>query len=184
MKLTDIPSLTVRPAGAAPSRMGELLQSRAVGRRGIMKGVAGAAMVLGIGALDLIPGQNNAYASRKGRRPWEYWSRCRDYNSWPSDWKWCNPDSARVSGSYCQARHRNRHRTDVVDRDGCHWTNYNKAMRCIGDNGAKINAWRWHRSEGPNTGPRSVSCSDGRVYYQVHPSCRTRTYKSTCRHYL
>ncbi|WUH99507.1 hypothetical protein OHR68_39470 [Spirillospora sp. NBC_00431] len=181
----EIPSLTVEPADAEPSAVRNFIEVQVIGRRRLLQSLAGAAMVLGVSTLDLLPGRNPAHAALKGSSPWQYWSRCTDYNTFPADWKKCNPDAAKVGAGYCQSRHKNRHRTDYVENSACSWKNYNKAFRCTGDSGRTINAWRWYKWEGPNTGPRSVSCSDGKVYYRSgNSNCRTKSFKSTCRHYL
>jgi len=182
--LLTIPSASSPPAGATPSSMRLLIEKRFLTRRGVLKGMVTTGMVLGIAALDLLPGRHNAEARRRGEDPWEYWSHCSDYSTSTRrvNWKGCNPDAARVSERYCKSEW-DRHRTGGERRNDCEYEDYRRDYRCWNlSDSTVINAWIWRRGQTGGNKP-SVMCSDGKTY--VLNSCGSDYhFKSACRRYL
>ena len=183
-EIASIPSASAPPADATPSRVRGIIERRWITRRSILKGVLTSGMVLGLTTLDLLPGRNLAQARRAGGDPWEYWSHCRDYSTSTrrANWRWCNPDAARVSERYCKTDI-NRHRTGSRRRDSCELEDYRRDYRCwnLSDT-TVINAWVWRRGQSGGNKP-SVICSDGKTY--IIDSCGDDYhYNSACRRYL
>lgn len=181
-----VPSASTPPANATPSAVRKLIEREHINRRSLLKGVLTTGMVLGLSALDLLPGRREAQASRHGGDPWEYWSNCHDYStsSRRADWRWCNPDAARVSGRYCKSSIK-RHRTAVDGRwrDECEYEDYRIDFRCWNLSGTQvINAWVWRRGQSGGDLP-SVICSDGKTYV-LNECGPDYHYKSACREYL
>lgn len=184
LDLATIPSASRPPAGATPSPVRRLIEERFLSRRSILKGIVTSGMVLGIAALDLLPGRNNAEAHIVGRAPWQWWHHCADYTtaSRRTNWKWCNPDAARVSERYCKSDY-NRHRTAHEQVSSCEVEAYRRDYRCWNISDTKvINAWVWRRGQTGGDRP-DVICSDGKTY--VLNDCGSDySYKSACRRYL
>ncbi|GAA2759116.1 hypothetical protein [Actinopolymorpha rutila] len=183
---TTIPSASTPPENATPSAVRKLIERDHINRRSLLKGVLTTGMVLGLSALDLLPGRNPALAGRYGGAPWEYWNNCHDYSTSTrrADWRWCNPDAARVSGRYCKTNIK-RHRTAVDGRrrNGCEYEDYRIDFRCWNLAGTQvINAWVWRRGQSGGNLP-SVICSDGKTYV-LNDCGPDYHYKSACREYL
>ncbi|MEQ7125191.1 hypothetical protein ABN034_11785 [Actinopolymorpha sp. B11F2] len=184
MSVEPIPSASTPPANATPSAVRKLIMDRVLTRRSVLRGVLTTGMVLGISALDLLPGRNRAEAWLYGSHPWQIWTHCADYSTSTrrTNWRWCNPASARVSSRFCQRAY-NRHRTDGERRTDCEYEDFRRDYRCWNLSDSRvINAWVWRRGQ---TGGDidSVICSDGRTY--VYNSCGSDyEYKSVCRRYL
>lgn len=180
----SVPSASTPPAHARPSRIRKLIEDRFISRRSVLKGVLTTGMVLGITALDLLPGRNDAQARLRGYDPWEYWSDCHDYStsSRRANWRWCNPDAARLSERFCKSDY-DRHRTGGEWRDDCEFEDYRRDYRCWNlSDSTVINAWIWRRGQSGGDKP-SVVCSDGRTY--VYNDCGyDYHYKSVCRRFL
>jgi hypothetical protein len=184
LDISAIPSASTPPSDATPSRVRKLIEERFLTRRSIFKGALTAGVVLGIAALDFLPGHNVAQARRRGEDPWEYWSHCADYSTSTrrANWRWCNPASAAVGEWWCKTYY-DRHRTLGRQRTGCHYEDYRRDYRCWNlSDSTVINAWIWRRGQSGGDKP-SVVCSDGKTY--VFNSCGDDYhYKSVCRRYL
>jgi hypothetical protein len=184
MSVDTIPSASTPPPDASPSRIRRLIADRFLTRRSVLRGVFATGMVLGISALDLLPGRNPAAAQLYGSDPWQIWTHCADYSTSTrrTNWRWCNPASARISSRFCHPSYL-RHRTDGKQRGSCDYEDYRRDYRCWNLSDSRvINAWVWRRGQtGGNID--SVACSDGKTY--VHNNCGSDyEYKSVCRRFL
>ena len=177
LNLSDIPDLDIAPSDARRSGAARAIRKANMNRRSVMKGILGTGMVLGVASLDLLPRWNSASA---GPPPWPTWDHCNDYNTWPVDWRKCNPDDADVSTDYCSQGY---HRRDSVRIDSCRIRDYRRNDRCYGDDMTLKNAWVWKQNN-VDPEPPDVRCSDGKTF--VLDECRftESSWKSTCKKFL
>lgn len=160
-----IPHASRPPVDSTPSRIRRVLEKQFVRRRTVLQSVLGAGMVVGLTALDLLPGRNSASAEIKGTHPWRWWSHCNDYSrnsdGKRTSWRRCNPGgSADVSGRYCHPT-RYRHRVDSARFNACEYDTFHWAARCNNLNDSVIiNAWVWKRGQSGGD-LQGATCSDG-----------------------
>ncbi|MGH3757528.1 hypothetical protein [Actinophytocola sp.] len=166
----SIPDATTPPPDPARSGVRKTIKRTHFSRRGVLRSMLGAGMVVGIASLDLLP------TGRKAAAAPPTWRSCDAYPQYPSWAKNCNANGAgqHVSIGYCGST--GYHRRDSTSA-GCRFIDYTRARRCLGKN-----AWVW-RKDRVDPEYRNKRCSDGWVYV-TECSGQTHRYKSTCLKYL
>jgi hypothetical protein len=176
----NIPDATTAPPGAARSNVRKAIKRAHISRRGMLRTVVGAGMVIGIASLDLLPTGRKAAAAPSTLGACSYYDpptlTASAYAAWANT---CNANGTgqHVSPVYCSPS-TGYHRTDTL-RSGCYSYQYKLATRCL-----TKNAWVW-RKNGVAPEYANKRCSDGLVVRKnTCTGAVPPRYKSTCVKYL
>lgn len=148
LSLADLPDLDREPPGASASAVREIVARRVSTRRTVFQLVSGAAVALGVAALELRPTRASAVTL-------SVWPDCHGFIN-PSTV--CTPPSWYISGTLpCNGTW---HRWDSYNDSFVNYSFQFYDTSC----GTK-NAWKWYGATGAGHSTLKRKCSDGHTSY-------------------